>query len=131
MCCPLHVVQETAPAALIAPPAVQAVFWTRGPGAALVLPTLRRFPVLSYFCHIVRGASAIRMRVQSLADSRLRCGWQDDRDARAQGRLQRVVAFAIHPPQPDVSAPLPTGAPVVPSYTPILPPGSGRRVPSP
>ena len=80
----MHVVQETAPAALIAPPVVQAVFWTRVSGAALVLPTLR-FPavdvaaaVLSYFCHIVRGASAPWMRVQSLVDSRLRCGWQRD-----------------------------------------------------
>jgi len=83
----MHVVQETEPVALIAPPVVQVVLWTRVSGAALVLPTLR-FPavdvtaVLSYFCHVVRGASALWMRVQSLANSRFRCSGQRDRDAR-------------------------------------------------
>src|SRR5262245_32050353 len=73
----LHVVYETAPAALISPPVVLAVFWTHASRATLVLPTLR-FPavhvaaVLSYFCHIVRDASAPWMHVQSLADSILR-----------------------------------------------------------
>ena len=39
------------------------------------------------------------MRVQSLADSRLRCGRQCDRNARTQGRFQRVVnRLAISPP---------------------------------
>src|SRR5262249_57506215 len=69
-----------------------AVFWSGGEGGGVVLAKLRRFPVLSYLCHIVRGASAIRMRVQSLADSRLRFGWQCDRDARALKTKSRHTA---------------------------------------
>ena len=53
--------------ALIAPPVVQAAFWTHVSRAALVLPTLQFASVevasvLSYCSHIVRFASASRLR---------------------------------------------------------------------
>jgi len=48
-----------------------------------------------------RSQLIIRVHYESLSvssqpftwcrDSRLRCGWQRDRDARAQGRVERVV----------------------------------------
>jgi hypothetical protein len=56
-------------------------------------------------CHSVGSCMAERMRsaMQSVCavlqrggeccDSRLRCGRQRDRDARARGRLQRAVKF--------------------------------------
>src|SRR5262249_53558840 len=68
----LDFVQEVAPAALIAPPVVQAALWTRATRTAPALSKLR-FPavevaaVVSYCCcHIVRVTSASWMRLQRL-----------------------------------------------------------------
>ena len=47
-------------------------------------------------CNRIRGAPQPLTRCR---DTRLRCGWKRDRDARAQGRFQGVViGLAISPP---------------------------------
>src|SRR5262245_39901155 len=100
----LHVVQETAPAALIAPPVVQAALWTRASRAALVLLTLR-FPavdvaaVLSYFCHIGSWCIGALDACPKASQTRVYdVPRQGDRDARAQGPVPRAVKrnFSCH-----------------------------------